>query len=203
MTRLPVLTALLCALAGGLALLPSTVQASLYFDQNHLLAGNWTGLLSGHWLHVDTEHLVWNVGALAVLATMIEQYSRRLLLLSILAGTVSIDLLLLSPLGDVTRYCGLSGVLNTLLGVALFLLWKRTRSHMIVLVGMLCALKITVEMRSGQSLFTNISWPPYAAAHLAGLIATPIALLLGCGDTVTQRITTMGRTDDEHLVTSA
>jgi rhomboid family GlyGly-CTERM serine protease len=204
MTRLPVLTALLCTLAGGLALLPATVQASLYFDQAHLLAGNWAGLLSGHWMHVDTGHLIWNLGALAVLAAMIEQYSRRLLLMSILAGTLSIDLLLLSPLGDVARYCGLSGVLNTLLGVALFLLWQRTRSLMSLLVGTLCALKIAVEIRSGQSLFTNVSWPPYAAAHLAGLIATPIALLLGYRDTVITRITTrMGRKDDEHLVTSA
>ena len=155
-------------------------------------------------MHADHAHLLWNVGALAILASIIERYSRALLLCSLAAGTVSVDLLLLSPLSSVARYCGLSGILNTLLGVALFLLWKRTGSRLYILLGLLCVLKILAEMHWGQSLFTNISWPPYGPAHLAGLAATPIALLLGYGDTVTRKITTRAtRTQYEHLVTSA
>jgi rhomboid family GlyGly-CTERM serine protease len=204
MTRWPVLTTLFCSLAGCLALLPATLQATLYFDYSNLLAGEWIGLMSGHWMHAGSNHLLWNVGALAILAASIERYSRPLLLYSLAAGMVCVDLLLVSPLGGVARYCGLSGILNTLLGVALFLLWKRTRSNLCILVGLLCVLKILVEMRWGQSLFTDISWPPYAPAHLAGLMATPIALLLGYRDTVTGRITTTATgTDYEHLVTSA
>ncbi len=204
MTRLPVFTALLCILAGGLALLSPAAQAGLYYDHHNLVIGNWIGLLSGHWIHADSGHLAWNVGALAILGGIIECYSRRLLLASLLAGMMGVDLLLLSPWCDLARYCGLSGMLNTLLGVALFLAWQHTRSRMSLLAGALCGLKIAVEMFSGQSLFTSISWPPYPEAHLAGLAATPIALLLGYRDTVNLRETTPAtRGDYEHLVTSA
>ena len=80
MTRYPLLSALLCALAVGLALLPPAVQESLYFDNARLVAGDWIGLASGHWMHVDTAHLAWNIGALALLAGLIESRSRSLLL---------------------------------------------------------------------------------------------------------------------------
>ena len=202
MSRLPVLTLILCALACSLALLSPTTQASLHFNYHALMTGDWIGLVSGHWMHTDFNHLAWNVGALALLASVIEKHSRKLLSCSILTGLLSVDLLLLCPLGEVARYCGLSGLLNTLMGVALFLLWKRTRSHLVILVGLLCALKIAMEMLLGQSLFTDISWPPYAPAHLAGIVATPVALLLGYTDTVKQKTTTT-RTRYEHLVTSA
>ena len=169
--------------------LPLTVRESLYFDYSSLVAGNWIGGVSGHWIHVDTEHLIWNVGALAILSSLIEVHSRGLLLWSILVGVASVDLLLVSPLSDVARYCGLSGALNTLLGVALFLLWKPTRSRLVLLIGALCLLKIAIEIVLGDSLFTEIGWPPYAPAHLAGIIATPIALLLGYRDTITKKNT--------------
>lgn len=204
MSRAPILSAFLCALVGGLALLPAASQELLQFDYHRVMAGNWIGLLSGHWLHADGEHLLWNVGALAILATLIEARSRRLLLWSILVGMASVDLLLLSPLSDLARYCGLSGMLNTLLGVVLVLMWRATRSPLVTLVGALCILKIAVEMLLGQSLLTHISWPPFAPAHLAGIVATPIALLWLCGDTVTQGKTTrQTRSNHEYLVTSA
>ncbi|TDG11897.1 rhomboid family intramembrane serine protease [Seongchinamella unica] len=204
MSRRPVFTLILCALACGLALLPAAARENLHFDYYRLVTGDWIGLLSGHWLHADVEHLAWNVGALAILASLIERHSPQLLMSSILAGTLGVDLLLVSPLGEVARYCGLSGLLNTLLGVVLFLLWQRTRSLLVILVGLLCTLKILVEIRFGQSLFTDISWPPYAPAHLAGLVATPIALALGYRDTVRQKTTTgTARTHYGHLVTSA
>lgn len=204
MNRLPLLTLLLCGLAGGLALLPPAAQAYLYYDYDNLLAGRWLGLLSGHWLHADSVHLAWNAGALLILGGLIERHSRPLLVWSILAGTVGVDLLLVSPVGGLTRYCGLSGILNTLLGVVLLLQWRHTRSMAVVLVAVLCALKIGVELSLGESLFTHISWPPYAPAHLAGLIAAPVALLAGYGNTVNDRTTRKATGAlNEHLVTSA
>lgn len=203
MSRLPIITALLCTFACSLMLLPSTVHDVLYFDYQRLMTGNGLGLLSGHWMHADADHLIWNVSALALLSALIEAQSRRLLLWSLLIGMVSVDLLLVSPLSDVARYCGLSGVLNTLLGVALFLHWRRTQSRLVIGVGLLCVLKIMVELLTSQSLFTTISWPPFALAHLAGILGTPIALLLGYSDTrgncATQHDT---RTTYEHLVPS-
>jgi len=176
--RFPGLSLGLGALACLLMLVPQAVQQSLYLDLTLLNQGHWWVLISGHWLHADMHHLAWNVIALMILAALIERRSRRLLLLSTLAGMICVDLLLLSPFTAIQRYCGLSGLLNTLLGVALYLYWKETRSMLIVLTAVLCVGKIGLEMYSGQSLFTDTSWPPFAASHLAGALGVPVAL---CG----------------------
>ena len=160
-------------------LLPSAAHEVLYFDYRVLAGGNWLGLISGHWIHADAPHLAWNVSALAVLAALIEARSRRLLACSIIVGMACVDLLLLSPLSELQRYCGLSGLLNTLLGVVLYLFWRETRSRLVITVGILCLAKIALEMYFGQSVFTDITWPPFVMAHLAGMLAAPLAVAFG------------------------
>jgi rhomboid family GlyGly-CTERM serine protease len=178
MTRFPLFTLLLCCLAGGLMLLPPAAHNVLYFSYGHLQDGRWWGLFTGHWLHADFQHMLWNISALAILSTMIELRSRTLLLSSVLVGMLSVDLLLLSPFSDLQRYCGLSGLLNTLLGVVLYLYWRETRSKLVLLTAVLSIAKIALEMHSGQSIFTEIAWPPFAVAHLAGLMGAPLAVIL-------------------------
>jgi hypothetical protein len=41
-----------------------------------------------------------------------------------------------------------------------------------------CLLKVVVEIALGDSLFTRISWPPYAWSHLAGMVAGVSAVWL-------------------------
>jgi len=173
---LPVMTIALSALAALLMALPPAVQSLLYFDTGSLAQGLPTGLLSAHWMHADGGHLAWNLAAFCVLAPTIERYSRPLLAWSLLAGTVSVDLLLLSPLSDLQRYCGLSGLLNTLFGVVLILCWRRTRSPLVIFAACLGVIKIALEIYTGQAVFTQVSWPPYAPAHLAGLVGAPVAI---------------------------
>ena len=177
MKQIPFITLLLALLAGALMLLPAAQKAHLYVDLDAIEQGHFLGLLSGHWMHADFEHLVWNVAAFAILGSLLERHSRTLLLSSLAIGTLAIDVLLLSPLSDIQRYCGLSGVLNTLLGVALYLNWRQTRSALVVMIGFLSILKILIELGSGQSVFTDISWPPFPLAHLAGLLATPVVII--------------------------
>lgn len=176
MPRIPILTLALCFITLMLAALPETIQQSLYFTIHSLESGRWIGAVTGHWIHVGNEHLLWNVTALAVLGAIVEQCSRRLLLPGLLVGTACVDLLLLSPVSDISQYCGLSGILNTLLGIVLFIYWQKTRSRMVIAVGILSLLKIIVEIALAESLFTSTTWPPYALAHLAGLAAAPVAL---------------------------
>lgn len=178
MTQTPTATLSLCLLACGLALLPSAIQTFLLFDMQQLQSGNAVGLVTGHWIHADREHLIWNVSALAILGALVEVHSRRLLIIGLMAGTVAVNLLLLSPFTDINQYCGLSGILNTLMGLVLFVLWLRTHSRIVIGVGILCLLKIVVEVVWAKSLFTSTSWPPFALAHFAGLAAAPLALWL-------------------------
>jgi membrane associated rhomboid family serine protease len=174
--RIPVVSAMCGALVVLLMSLPSAVHDLLYFDQEHLRQGMPLGLLTAHWLHADAEHLVWNLSALSVLAPVIEMYSRALLCWSLAVGTLCVDLLLVSPLCDLQRYCGLSGILNTLLGVALYVYWLQTRSRLVVVVAILGLVKIVLEIASGQAVFTDTHWPPFAMAHLAGIFAAPLAI---------------------------
>ena len=180
MIRLPILSLALAIVASALMLLPQTIHQVLYFDHSALAAGKLWPLVSGHWVHADVQHLLWNVAALLVLGSIIEVRSRKLLLYSLFVGMLSVDLLLYSPYSHIARYCGLSGLLNTLLGVALFIYWCETRSLAIIGIGVLCVGKIVVELFSGQAVITNISWPPYAVAHIAGLMGTPMAIGLYC-----------------------
>ena len=204
MHRFPLITLALGLLSCAFMLLPAPLQAFLHLDLESISQAHFVGLISGHWLHADPQHLLWNVAAFAILGSMIEQRSRTLLLWSLAVGTLFVDLLLISPLTDIQRYCGLSGVLNTLLGAALYLQWRATRSTVVILIGFLSVLKIVIELSYGHSIFTDISWPPFPLAHLAGLLATPVAI--GCfsvGRMASNRpASTTIRNCNGHLVTS-
>lgn len=172
----PLLSLALGALAASLMLLSPAAQALLYFDVMSLKQGLPLGLVTAHWVHADGVHLAWNLVALCALGAIIEAHSRALLVRSLIAGTLCVDLLLLSPLSDLQRYCGLSGVLNTLFGVVLILYWQRSRSPTVIIVACLGAIKIALEIHTGQAVFTQVSWPPFAPAHLAGLVGAPVAV---------------------------
>ncbi|MEL7046716.1 MAG: rhombosortase [Pseudomonadota bacterium] len=178
-THLPRITLTLCALALCVQVLPEALQSLLYFDRA-LLSGSPVAslsLITAHWIHADWSHLVWNLVALGVLGTILEQHSARLLVSAVIAGTIGVNALLLSPVATINQYCGLSGLLNTLLGVGLYEAWRRTRAPGVAFLACLCLCKLGVELWWQQSLFTDFSWPPYVPAHLAGLVATPLALL--------------------------
>ncbi len=184
--RAPLLALALGVAACLPALLPPAVRELLYFDRSLLAGGNPAGLVTGHWLHAGLEHLAWNVAALVILAALLERYSRRLLLATLCVGTLAVDALLLSPWCELQRYCGLSGLLNSLLGVVLYLRWRETHSPLVALITVACLAKIALEIHSGHSLFTNIDWPPFAAAHLAGI--TGAALVVACLRSVRDRL---------------
>ena len=61
-------------------------------------------------------------------------------------------------------------MLNTLLLVALWLEWRRTRSWLIIVIAFGSIAKAVIEVSLGASIVTHISWPPYAWSHVAGLI---------------------------------
>jgi rhomboid family GlyGly-CTERM serine protease len=187
MRQLPLITIALCALCTGLMFHPAVDHAALYYDSAVLAMGKFGGLLTGHLVHGDTSHWFWNTLALAVLGAIIETRSRKLMALSLLAGVVAVDLLLLSPLAGISQYCGLSGVLNTLLGVALYCYWRETRSHWVALATLLCLGKVVLELAIGTALLTSIAWPPYPPAHLAGVVGACVLLFFFNCERVSER----------------
>lgn len=175
--RHPLLTPGLLLIMIGLHLLV-TDKAPLYFSAVDVARGEAWRLVTGHLVHADLGHLFWNGLGLGTLGFLIERRSPSLLWISLTAGFASVNLLLMSPLSQLHYYCGLSGILNTLFVVALWLEWRASRSSLILVVALACVLKLAIEISLGVSLVTNISWPPYSWSHLAGLLGG-LAVVLG------------------------
>ena len=148
----------------------------LYFSATNIFQGEYWRLVSGHFMHADLPHLLWNCLGLAVLGTLLEYRSRSVLMASLVIGIIIVNALLLTPWSHLNYYCGLSGVLNTLLLVTLWIEWRLTRSWLITLIACGSLAKVLVEVYQGTSIMTHISWPPYAWSHVAGLIGGLIVI---------------------------
>jgi rhomboid family GlyGly-CTERM serine protease len=147
----------------------TTDKAQLYFSAMDIFRGETWRLFSGHFIHADLQHLLWNCLGLAVLGTLLESRSKAVLTASMAVGILSVNALLLAPYTQLNYYCGLSGVLNTLLLVALWIEWRSSGSWLIVLIALGSIAKVVLEVSQGVSIITDISWPPYAWSHVAGL----------------------------------
>lgn len=167
--RIPVLTCgLILILSGLYFLIPD--QSLLYFSAGEISGGQTWRIVSGHFTHADLKHLWWNIVGLAVLGTMLERHSRIYWVVALVVGVLSVSALLLSPLSQLENYCGLSGVLNTLLLVLIWLEWRSSRSLLMIAIAIASVIKVAVEIYLGESLVADISWPPYAWSHAAGLV---------------------------------
>ena len=167
--QIPIITISLLLLLIGLHWMVED-KTQLFFSAAWIQRGEIWRIVSGHFIHADLKHLLWNCLGLAVLGAVLEYRSRIALFSALGAGIISVSGLLLTPYAQLEYYCGLSGVLNTLLLVALWLEWRLTRSRLIILIGCACLAKVLIEVSQGVSIITRISWPPYAWSHVAGLI---------------------------------
>ena len=127
--------------------------------------------LTTHFVHISPRHLIWNLAGLIILGSIIELNDRRLLLPALVLGVIAVDVYL-AGFYQRNAYAGLSGVLNTLLVVALYQLAQRPGYRLaagLTLLG--SGLKILIEWQQESALFSSLSWPPVPEAHLAGLCA--------------------------------
>lgn len=175
-SKFPWLTLTLSGLMAALFVALGPAPAEWIYDRGAITNGEWWRLISGHWLHSDPAHLGWNLGAFVLLGCLVERRSRSTLILSLALGTFAVDLTLWTFLSELERYCGLSGVLNSVFLVALTAAHptaaRRSKDDWLLLsVALLSLGKILVELVSGQALFTDTAWPSVPAAHLAGWLA--------------------------------
>jgi rhomboid family GlyGly-CTERM serine protease len=171
LARTPVIALALALVALALALLAPETSARfdlLVLDRNE---ARWWPWLSAHVLHTDREHLGWNVLALLCLGWLAETPGRLRFALSIAVGVVAVDAW--SAWFNVTLryYCGLSGVLNTVLIAALYELRHTVARGWLIAFAGLVATKLAWEWHSGVALLTHAQWPPAVGAHIAGFAA--------------------------------
>lgn len=168
-------TALLTVAALTLHLGAGPAPAGLVLDRAAVAGGEWWRLVTGHWVHSDADHAVWNIAAFAFLGALFERSLGGRLFASLALGMVLVDGWFLVGLPELSLYCGLSGILNALLASGLVRLWRERRDPWIALVGTGAALKVAVEAGLGHALFSSTQWSSVPAAHAAGLLAGLIA----------------------------
>ncbi len=165
------------------------VPESLYFNQTAISNGEYWRLITAHLVHSDLEHLIWNLCALVIISSLIEQKNRVLLLLSIVISIITIDYYLWFNSIEIINYAGFSGVLNTLLVITLFQQWQNHKACRIininiiihqlpVIIYSISAIKIIVELLSQQAIFSHTTWLAVPQVHLVGFIAGTIVATL-------------------------
>lgn len=172
---------LLGALATGAWLVFGPAPEAWVYQRDAIAGGEWWRLLTGHWVHSDSSHASWDVGALLLFGVLFEARLGWRLPLALLVGTVGVDAWLWWAAPDLHEYCGLSGILNTVLVLGLVELWRELRHPMLLVVVAGAALKIVLELQLDEALLTRTAWPSVPAVHAAGYAAGWLFCLAGSG----------------------
>lgn len=139
--------------------------------------GEWWRLITGHLVHSNTSHLFWDVITFAAVSVYLERKQPGLVVPAWLLGMVSVSLLLLSPLSDLSYYCGLSGMLFTPLTLAVIVYQRETRGLIGWLPMWVCSTKLVWELLQTQTLLVNTDWQAYPESHAAGVIGGLLVFL--------------------------
>lgn len=167
MMKLPIITILISILMVVLYTVFGSAPESLIWLAESPFDQTWR-LVSAHFVHSDGQHLAWNLGAFILLGAIVEAHSKRDLLVSIGVGVIAVNVYLLS-FYELTAYAGLSGVLNSILVVALFHLCQYKAYRAAAMWTMILSMiKIIYELYSGHTVFSSIAWTAVPQAHLAG-----------------------------------
>lgn len=176
--RLPWHTFTLILIAFAMYVFGGPAAEGLVFDRQAIMQGELWRLLTGHWVHADWEHLAWNLMAFGLLGWMLEtSQGPGKLYSALIAGMCVVNAGLWWFIPSLDFYCGLSGILNTLLFVILIDGWRRSRNYIFPLVAIGATAKIGFELFQSSAIFTNTSWPAVPEAHLAGALAAMIVML--------------------------
>lgn len=155
---------------------------ALVYDRQLIATGEVWRLITAHWVHSDAEHLMWNVAALLMLASFIEiLFGYKYLYVGLVAGILGVGAWMWIGMPMLVLYCGLSGILNTLLFIIIIEGWRKTRAPVFVLILLAAAGKIIYEILGSEALFTHTAWPSVPEVHLAGAVAAVLLLMLKSG----------------------
>lgn len=174
---LPWRTLLLCLLAITLYWLAGVTPEYLVYSRDVITQGKLWVLFSGHWVHSDSQHAIWNIAALFILGSLFEQGLKHKLLSDLLFASLMLSVWIGFFMPELQAYCGLSGILNALLVSGCLNMWQQSKSPTLLLIPVLAFFKSLFELNQHQAIFTHTAWPSVPEAHLVGMA---IGLLLFC-----------------------
>jgi rhomboid family GlyGly-CTERM serine protease len=170
--RVPALTLLMVGAAVVVALIPQW-SAWLIYDRSAILSGQLWRMFTGHWIHLSTRHLVWDVLALGTAAWILEAGDMPRLGWFFVAAALSISaaMLVFEPH---MRYCGgLSGLATAAITLLALRGLTEPPPWRWICVAALLGLtgKILFELSTGQSVFVDFDKAPVVvsvSSHIAG-----------------------------------
>ncbi|MGS2723702.1 rhombosortase [Porticoccus sp. GXU_MW_L64] len=175
-----VIPLLCCALFVVAQLLPVQYQQLLPLNRMAVGQGEWWRLISGHFVHINWTHLVFNALVVILFQGLYRGFfgwRQWLVVLPLLCAGVGASLLWLTPL---KWYMGFSGVLTGLLVAAAIMQFRQ----MPLINGVVLAaigIKVFMEQLSGKAvIISTISHVPTAVdAHLYGAICGLVLGVIG------------------------
>jgi rhomboid family GlyGly-CTERM serine protease len=169
-TKMP-WTLVLALAAAGVYLILGPVPDGLILDRSIPLAAEPWRVFSAHLAHSDTSHLILDIAGLLLVGWLYEPVLRGRMTALLLLGMPSIvgAVMLLEP--RVAAYCGLSGIVNLIVGAGLVAAWRaEPRDTLPILFALAVAAKIMLECLAGQAVFTDTAWASVPTAHAAGFL---------------------------------
>lgn len=174
------ITLCLSAIAGALALLSLALPVIDWycFDYTAIVVQEeYWRLISGHLVHSSLSHAFWDISLFALLSAYLEKKDPQRLMMGITLAVVGLSAFMLTPLVEIERYSGLSGVIYCLLIMA-YLEWQKKHSMLIGLIPAVLVIgKTLMEWQSSEAVFVSDGWSVFVEAHLLGA-AIGIAAIL-------------------------
>ena len=162
-----------------LAFWPSLCEP-FQFDRTAFFSGQWWRLFTGHLVHWNREHLLWDLGVFMPLSVLCLRRGPVRWCVCLLAAAVLIPLSVLIWLPAMQGYRGLSGLDTALFALLAAILWRdgwsnREWLRLIVIGGLFSSLavKTAVELFTGETLFVNCvaaGFTPVPLAHVVGAL---------------------------------
>ncbi len=152
-------------------------RALLQYQRHGIAAGQWWRLVSGHWVHWGTQHLLFNLAGLGLLWAILARHFSPQQWLVIALGTIAaIDLGLWFMQPEVVWYVGASGVLHGAWaagGVAEWR-WREPRSWLLLSI---LIVKLCYEQLTGASAVLH-GMPVVLSAHGYGALGGALAAVM-------------------------
>ena len=171
-----ILIVLLAAMHGGVH-----AAEMLRYEREAVLSGEAWRLLTGHLVHADGSHLLWNILGLAlVFALFAREYSPGEWLAVMLASTAAIDLGFLAFEPQLEWYVGLSGVLHGFMTAGLAAWLRDRRDPLTAGIAAIFVGKLVWEHLRGPLPFTagSLTVPVIHEAHSYGAIGGALGAMV-------------------------
>jgi rhomboid family GlyGly-CTERM serine protease len=165
---------LIAALVSPL-LLDSSTREWLRYERTFALNGEYWRLVSAHFVHGSTQHLLLNLGGLIAIAALFKrEYSAQAWLLVLVLSIVVIDLGFVFYQPQLQWYVGFSGVLHGALAAGAMAWWRSESGLAALALSLILIGKLTWEQWHG-ALPLSGDLPVVVDAHLYGAIGGLVA----------------------------